>query len=236
MIWFGRRDPRGAVFIPILLPICVLILARTAVSAEPSAGCLFAGPPTDQGQRGCANDLLGFSKAALIQRVISIYSLNSVEIEFIGCNHVEFQTAQGDLVGEPHTYKVFYPLDKSLTRDDYIAPLTHEIAHVRQMESAGGYLPLLAKFEIKRVELEADYLAGVVFRSLSESVSMDQFQHNLILAGLYHDSRTEPHGTPEQRLRAFRYGHTQNTYRSGADIDRARAEFQRDTYGEVIEP
>jgi hypothetical protein len=100
-------------------------------------------------------------------------------------------------------YLVTYP--SNLNRN-YLAPITHELAHVLQMKNAGGLAALRDREEPRRIELGADFLAGLAHAKSLKKLSIEDFETNLQLAGTY--KLAADHGPPEYRGQAFRIGST----------------------------
>jgi hypothetical protein len=126
---------------------------------------------------------------------------------------------------------ITYP---SNAKTDFLAPFTHELAHVLQIEMAGGLKPLQDSLESKRIELGADFLTGIVFSYALKEAGLREFQRNLSLIGLYRDSSSNAHGSPGQRTFAFRRGVFFNFANIGMNVPRAIQEFQEIIYGEIV--
>lgn len=101
-------------------------------------------------------------------------------------------------------FLVRYP---SSVRSNYLAPIVHELAHVVQMRDAGSLAALNARDNSRRIELGADFLAGLAFNVSLKQLNGGDFETNLELAGSYKVA-ADDHGLPEQRTQAFRLGST----------------------------
>lgn len=99
-------------------------------------------------------------------------------------------------------FLVRYP---STVKSNYLAPIAHELAHVVQMRNAGSLAALEPQKNSRRIELGADFLAGLAFNASLKSLDSGDFETNLQLAGSY-KVETDDHGTPEHRSQAFRRG------------------------------
>jgi hypothetical protein len=199
-------------------------------------GCLFVTSGSSATRSGCSGDRLHLANQATTKHAIEAYGVSSLIIKFVGCDSVDFQTEQLDDDGTTNEYHIYYPVLKDRLPAAYTAPLIHELAHVYQLESAGSYQNLIDQLKIKRIELGADFLTGVIFKLLGSEVDLDEFQHNVNVGGKYYESDADAHGTPEQRMAAFRYGYTQHDEHFGSNVNRANSVFQADIYGEVIAP
>ena len=91
---------------------------------------------------------------------------------------------------------------------------------------------LHAKLFSKRIELGADYLAGIASSRVLQHINKTTFQHNLSLNGLYREPDEKAHGTPAQRTAAFRYG-VIDLVKADPDIRKASDNFQARLYAEV---
>jgi hypothetical protein len=116
----------------------------------------------------------------------------------------------------------------------FLAPITHELAHVLQIEMVGNLERLKDSMESKRIELEADFLTGIAFSHFLEQARLGEFQHNLSLIGLYRDSSSDAHGSPMERTAAFRRGVFFTFANVSETFRRASQDFQANIYGEII--
>jgi hypothetical protein len=174
-------------------------------------------------------DPMGLAKKADIVKVMKAMDIDPRSVRFKGCKGARFSTgANGDA---QHRYVITYPTEIS---DAYLAPVAHELAHVVQMEMAGGLEPLRTAFISKKIELGADYLAGLVLSSVAKNTDANAnlFQHSLFLMGVYVELDADAHGTPSQRTAAFRYGWI-NLDKVEADMRKASEYFQANFYATI---
>jgi len=191
-------------------------------------GCLYANGDGIDATEGCAKDPLQLASLMALQRARVALSLQETEIRLIGCKMGSFKTSQGSHPTK-RSYLIYYPiLDGPVAA--YVAPLTHELSHVFQMERAGGLGKFIADYpDSKRRELGADFLTGVVFKNASFQANQD-FQTNLDLIGKFREMRKNAHGTPAQRASAFRIGVYLDYGAFGNSMDKANTEFQENRY------
>lgn len=213
-----------------------LIIASTATlasSAISTGGCFYADSGPKLPESGCGGDVLGLSRQPAIARVLAIYSLAGVRVDFIGCKVTDFSTGRFGPTSKTRYYEIHYRLLEAEDPQIYLAPITHELSHVVQLEMAGGDSRLRAMYEIRRIELAADFLTGMVFKRLGENAAqLNGFQQNLQLVGKYRESKEEEHGTPEEREKAFRFGYFSPL--SAPDWASIHQTFQDNVYGSVV--
>lgn len=216
----------------------ILILAGAALAADTSPSpndCLFATHAGGIDQRPCADQdplmLRVNTKIGLARHALGI---SASHITFRGCvgqpfkTYVDSNTKNGD-----RNYVITYP---SETEDPYLAPIVHELAHVMQLEVAGGSKEAVRGARQNtslRVELEADYLTGMVFSQALKSDGTAAFQHSQIFAGMFKEMESDAHGTPSQRNSAFRQGYFQPIGDDMPDIKTAANHFQANVYGDL---
>ncbi|MBI3149221.1 MAG: hypothetical protein HYZ17_12000 [Betaproteobacteria bacterium] len=99
-------------------------------------------------------------------------------------------------------FLIRYP---SQVGSNYLAPIVHELAHVVQMRDAGGLAVLNPRENSHRIELGADFLAGLAFNISLGHIGGGDFETNLELAGSY-TVTVDDHGLPEHRTQAFLRG------------------------------
>jgi hypothetical protein len=220
----------------LLMAACLALAAASPADAQQAAaGCLYGqttvGPEASVVVPCVDADPLNIANDPDVRTVMKSLGLKPGTIRFKGCKSLRFRAAP-DGVPSDHRYVITYPTDAA---GSYLAPITHELAHVLQMEMAGGLLALTATFASKRVELGADYLTGVVFSQSLKQVSLNEFQHNLALIGLYVELDANAHGTPSQRVAAFRFGVFQKFDSVHVDMRKASDDFQVNLYGRIIQ-
>ena len=180
------------------------------------------------------DDPLRLAKDANLAKVIRAFDIRPESIQFTGCEGGVFSTAEDQFSGSSgatNRYVITYP---SGVKSDFLAPITHELAHVLQIEMVGNLKRLRDSTESKRIELGADFLTGIAFSHFLEQTSLGDFQHNLSLIGLYLDSSSEAHGSPMERTAAFRRGVFFSFASVSENVRRASQEFQANIYGEII--
>jgi hypothetical protein len=221
-----------------LLVAVLLVRAEEGLTADgqqSSNGCLYAvmvGPEATPVVPCVDVDPLNLANDPDILKVMRAFGIEPDKVHFKGCKKLRFSAAPDGMAKEgDHQYLVTYPIEAA---QSYVAPITHELAHVLQMEMAGGLVPLRDAFGSKRVELGADFLTGIVFSNFLQYINVNQFQHNLELMGLYVEFEEKAHGTPEQRAQAFRYGVYFNFDNVKRDISMASDHFQSNIYGQII--
>jgi hypothetical protein len=134
-----------------------------------------------------------------------MFGLPPDQITFIGCAAAPFMTYPASM-DPPFRVKIFYPVaDKSDLRE-YVAPILHEIGHAYQYRLFGSTEKLLASSDnsIERIELGADFLAGLAAQRLK--LSPGEFETSSYLDGSYAFD-ADSHGNPADRALAFRYGY-----------------------------
>ena len=201
-----------------------------------SDGCLYAlshgaqATPIDP----CPEtDPLNLANDPDIQKVMRVLGIEPSQIRFKGCSGLRFSAAPDVMAnGVIERYLITYPIEAA---QSYLAPVTHELAHVLQMEMAGGLDPLREALGSRRIELGADYLAGVIFSNALQNIHVNQFQHNLSLMGRYIELDALAHGTPSQRTAAFRLGVYLNFNDYNRNIRMVSDHFQSDEYGNIVQ-
>lgn len=209
--------------------------ARAADFPPRPAGCFYATTTGDDKTPVslCTGDPLKIGENVLVASIMRRLGIDQSTVEFNGCPQQKFAVIEQHFDMEPARYVVRYPTEVG---EEYLAPITHELAHVLQMQSAGGFEAALkaAQKQNRRVELGADYLTGLVFsqlQSTSPRFNTAQFQHSLSLIGLYDESEVEAHGSPEERTAAFRYGYVNHDRQS--ELLSAYAYFQANLFAQI---
>lgn len=130
----------------------------------------------------------------------------TVQIQFIGCDAAPFSTTPLN-EEPPFRVRILYPTGKGITPDKYTGPIIHELSHVYQLKHAGSYKRLQDSLDNsnERIEMGADFLAGLVIRKLGLDPSV--FEGSDYLTGNYHPSAPDSHGLPPDRSAAFEYGY-----------------------------
>lgn len=208
------------------------LAADTGISTE---DCMFATHADGKELKPCAdNDPLMLHNNAKLELAKQALKIRPGRVSFRGCTGQRFATYINSATkGGEYRYVVTYP---SETRSDYLAPVIHELAHVMQLESVGGSKVAVRSArgnESLRVELEADYLTGMVFSQVLKADSVVAFQHNITFAGMFKEGEYDAHGTPSQRTSAFRMGYYQTLGEDLPDIKTAALHFQANVYGDL---
>ena len=211
--------------------ICYLsLMTLSGYAIDVSSDCLFSSTPNVPRPQKCSvDDPLSLAQERNIQEVISAFGLTTVHIKFKGCEFAEFATGP---TAATQTFVITYPLIENRSEATYLAPITHELAHVFQIVNAGSYASL-RQISIKRIELGADFLTGVIFANFLKNVDINKFQHNLNLIGLYNDIPETAHGTPEERIGAFRRGVHLPFENFSRQFRNVNKEFQDNVFGEI---
>lgn len=178
-------------------------------------------------------DPLGLGRDARVAAAMRALGIPAEAVRFSGCRGQRFSASPDHASGSrPERYVVTYPTEAA---GKHLAPIVHELAHVMQMRLAGGLDALWAGgMDSRQIELGADFLTGLVFSEALRHVDLDEFQHNLSLIGLYYERNDEAHGTPAQRLSAFRIGVTRAPPYPEFDFAKASRYFRANEYPRVI--
>jgi hypothetical protein len=195
------------------------------------SGCLFSETDGTDFAEGCSADPLKLKDLSEIRQTLNGLKIDPGIVEFIGCHKASFSTRQAP---NPtmRAYIIRYPILQGSDAVDYIAPLTHELSHVFQIEDFNGMAKLKSQLESKRRELGADYISGIVFKNYSE-VGKIHFQSNMSLIGRYRETPASAHGTPSERNQAFRRGVYIKFDEFKSDLKQAHTFFQDNIYGEI---
>lgn len=214
--------------IAMLIPFFYLMGSARSEDAEHHTLCLYGMVVGGKAIKPavCNDDPIGLMDDSDIQALLGAFNIPPSELGFEGCEAGKFSTKQ---VGE--RFLIQYPLGDEIS---YIAPIAHELAHVWQSRNAGSMAMLMAEnlASIKQIELGADFLTGIVFKE-SEAFTKNMFQTSLSLSGRYVEKDAEAHGTPAQRISAFRYGYFAPPFENLRD---ANEEFQANIYGKLQHP
>ena len=215
----------------ILLGSCTLPLLLGADAADTRPPCLFgtALGEDEQPVGACPElDPLHLERNLQVRKLIAAINMSPQSISFAGCPGSVYAVQ----MHSDGRYVITYPPE---IREGFIAPVAHEIAHIVQIQAAGGLDQLQARYRSRRVELGADYLAGILFRRVLPEVSRNEFQNHVHLKGLYREpSLARAHGTPVQRTAAFRFGIVGKTEPVGATLAEASEHFQEDLYEKAV--
>ena len=213
--------------------LCASACAQLEAASSKENDCLYA---TTSGGRaipgaGCQDsDPLDLARDPAVLTAMRAYGIPAGLVRFKGCQDLPFSVTP-DVPGPRGGYVVNYPANAG---GRTLAPVVHELAHVRQMEDFGGLSALLQRFHVKRIELDADHMAGAVFATQFPSLPLREFEQNLLLMGAYREIGEDGHGSPEERIAAFRTGVFLTPAKLAQDLSRISNDFMRDGYGQVV--
>lgn len=166
-----------------------------------------------------------------VREVMSVLGIGATEVRFNGCPDAPFKAMEmGPSASRGARFLIVYPTNLP-SGDSYLAPVTHELAHVFQIKVAGSMSALTA-LKIERIELGADYITGIVYSRKFKHFELSQFQTSLTLIGAYQEDAAAAHGTPAQRTSAFRLG-AFDFDQKGSDIRNASNFFQAKLYAQI---
>jgi hypothetical protein len=217
--------------IALTLTLSINIQAHGDGSETPT--CLYSShkdvePETNIQPVDCNDDPMHLREQQEIRIAIDALEISAVPFTFKGCRKAPFQVSPDTLVGTE--YVVYYELTNASSTADYLAPVIHELSHVFQLKLAGGMNALTTKYSRDRIELEADFLTGIVLANYLRDVPTAAFQSNLNLVGRYRETKPQ-YGTPERRVAAFRRGLFFPDAKKGMTV--AHLKFQGDIFGEI---
>jgi len=191
----------------LLSALVATLLFASSLCAE-ELFCLNAIEKGDQGARPvrCTvgeTDPLNLKNNADINSVMKLFGLDPTTIVFKGCEGLGFHT-YGAADSNGAKYLISY---SSEANEKAIAAVIHELGHVVQLNYYGGYASLLKRYPSIRIELGADYLAGIAYKLVLNKKDLKDFEQNIELAGFYIPSNiNDEHGNPSKRNQAFRLG------------------------------
>lgn len=208
--------------------ICASILAVTSVQA--SDDCLHADASPRASTTPCRTpDPFGVQKDADVMASVRFLGLDDVRIKLVGCVGSSFSTSiTRSLL--PREYTITYGADDRIPRIEIDAAVIHEISHAYQLHTKGlSVAELIRAASVERIELGADFVAGMSFARAAKGLARKDYEHSLFLIGGYTRDASD-HGWPEDRTNAFRMGYF---YRKESSVDDAYSDFQRDLFGEI---
>jgi len=221
------------------LPVCLLASLPLLIAASPTVsrtdGCLFANTDGSTEAERCSDDPLQLMRDPTIANAIRSMGLEGQSIRFEGCERASFATISAPSARELR-FVVRYPILRDVPTSQLVAPIVHELSHVVQVREAGSYAKFRAKLaDSRRVELGADFLAGVVFANYL-SVGNLKYQNSLELVGRYREDSFAAHGTPGQRNAAYRLGayFLLNQPNFPLDLPKLHLDFQENGYADVV--
>ncbi len=183
-------------------------MLRYAASIGIIVAILGSANASSQADSTCSVDTANLATTDYVARARTVMGLKDINVLFLLCDSTGFLTKRSP---SGTVYTIRYP-----TLDDarrYKAPIIHELAHVLQLERSGGMSALSQSLNgsTPRIELGADFLAGVVYKRLwPTDDDTFEYQSDVQLLGSYHLEDAERHGTPADRNSAFRLGYFLN--------------------------
>ena len=233
--------PGTAMLLPIvrgLIGACLTLALASALAQsgqEAREDCLYASVDGGVPLTPCDDvDPLELGKDPQIAKAIVELGIDATRVRFVGCASENFRVRQDKNPDGRLTYVIYYP---SGVHNVFLAPTVHELAHVMQMDAAGGAVALHKRFkkdDSKRIELGADFMTGVLFQNVFPDAQMKEFEQNRNLFGQYVELTLTPHGTPEERSTAFARGINATFEPGDRDPKRIHEIFQNRIYGEVV--
>jgi len=206
------------------------VLALLLSDLPSAADDLYANPQDATKSQTCdTQDPLHIKSAASVRDTMVTLGVNPAKIEFAQCAGGFFSTSASLDSTHDLIFRITYP--EGLEISQYLAPITHELGHVYQLLHAGSLAELRKQMQnsLKRIELGADFLAGVAFRRRKLPASeLILFEQNLMLTG---DFTANDHGTPAQRTSAFRMGYF--SLPENQSVDDAAKSFQTDGFAQI---
>ena len=175
----------------------------------------------------CGADAKGIGTDPNVLAVMRTFNIAPNVVVFQACPGGRFSAMPDS--NDAKRFLVRYP---STVKSNYLAPIVHELAHVVQMRNAGSLAALKPKENSRRIELGADFLAGLAFNMSLKQMNSGDFETNLQLAGSY-KIETDDHGTPEHRTQAFRLGSTRKEPYPELTILEAMAYWNANDYARI---
>lgn len=210
------------------------LCATRAWAIEPPAHLLFANNRDDRNlPASCTDDPRGLRTHPAIAKAIGALALPADRLALLGCAKGEFSAgSDAGFTDDDLRVSVVYPSQADLPTDQYIAALLHELGHAWQIFGAGGLAALQDKTSSDRIELGADFMAGVLAFRVG-SLTPDSFQTNAEVVGRYRET-SDQHGNPVQRTMAFRYGYFYDRNNAKKELSAAYADMQGEFYQQLV--
>jgi hypothetical protein len=183
--------------------------------------------PQHDGSPECSRDELGVATKPEIRSAEKMLNIAAEDVSFVACAASPFGTNAN--TDPPSHFRIEYPLDTKLSFSQYLSPLLHELGHVYQAKGCRCWGKLSSQASMERTELGADFIAGFEARRLDLSPGLSQT--SLDLVGSYKTGLRDPHGTPENRLEAFRYGYFYQP--AETSVDSSYADFQDNLFSQI---
>ena len=220
--------------------VSLLLFCGPVPAQDDSGNCLYsfhvgAGNSTKPVVACGFEDPRRIGDDARIKKTMEALGIPQSIVTFRGCAGLDFSAASDTRVGaSKNQYVVSYPSDLQSPMNAMVAPIVHELAHVGQMRAAGGVENLRRMYESRRVELGADFVAGLLYATALQGTDIKDFLLNLRLIGGYLARDVESHGTPEQRTGAFRRGAFLQYPYNELSIPKSEKYFQENDYADLL--
>lgn len=218
------------VVITVAFALTAILCCTAQTTPRTTWGCLrgVVAGGNDRPVMPCTpGDPLGLSDSGQIDVAMSFLEIPRDSVRFNGCEEGFYAAGEDPL--RAGGYLITYPAGEKR----FLAPVTHELAHVMQMRLAGGLGPFVLQQDSLHAELGADFVAGIVFTAKFANLDRGEFQNNIQLVGRYDERAAEAHGSPSQRTAAFRYGLNFRFREDVSDVRMAVSYFKDVLYDEV---
>lgn len=219
-----------AIGLPIVL-CCASAVVASGQEADPPWDCLHAVSVGRDGKPVIPCDPVdpfALSASPEVGAVMAYLGLPRGSVRFNGCKDAIFAAGIDPL--RDGGYLVTYPLNAP---DRILGPITHELAHVMQMRIGGTRKTKDTDYRA-RIELGADFVAGIVFKAEAGRLQGNDFENDVQLAGRYLEARDDAHGSPSQRGAAFRYGLNFHFTPDVPDVQTASRYFGDVLYDDIV--
>lgn len=213
-----------------LLVAALLTYASAEAAGGAAPDCLYAFSQGDEqvAVEPCGGDMIGIGADANVVSVLRYFAIPPNSVSFRSCPGGRFSARPHEVDGS--RFVITYP---SSTKSDYLAAIVHELAHVVQIRTAGGLNALDPKSNSRRVELGADFLAGLTFNSVLKHLKFGNFETSLNLIGSYNATKADDHGLPGHRAQAFRLGAVRAAPYTELTTDQALDYFYANDYARL---
>ena len=216
--------------------IIITAISITSMSAQSwpdgtQSNCLYAVMVSGTPSRPTpcrAGDPIDLANNENVKMAISLLNISMSDLNFRGCELGRFSAMPDE--NNDKKFIISYKTDK----EKFLAPTLHELSHVLQIKNAGGLVSLLKKYPSKRIELAADYMTGIIFSKLFKNMDLKKFEQNILLTGLYLESSELAHGTPDERVSAFRLGVFGKKQKEEMNMSEIELNFQRSLYAKFF--
>lgn len=195
---------RAAFVLVLTAPFCISAQVASTMLSSPDCLFSFSQGPLKTPVQPCNGDVAGVAKNPQIQAVMALFGIPQSLVAFKSCPGGRFAVMPDSALSG--YFVVQYPAD---AHANYVAPVTHELGHVFQIRIAGSLEALDSKVNSRKIELGADFLAGMAFNQKLSHLSNLEFETHLKLLGSY-ERKVDDHGNPDQRTQAFRIGFIRN--------------------------